>query len=132
MGVAVGLATWESTRLAVEYEELPPATLKGKAQPVRVFAAARALALGRRPRRTHAGPYVGREAEIGWLREAFDGVDAGAGGQFVAIVGEAGMGKSRIVAELRRRSGPAGRRTGGRAAACRTARASRSGRSARS
>ena len=36
-GVAVGEATCEATRTAVEYADLPPATLKGKAEPVRVF-----------------------------------------------------------------------------------------------
>ena len=38
-GVAVGEVTWQATRTAVEYVDLPPATLKGKAEPVRVFRA---------------------------------------------------------------------------------------------
>ena len=36
-GVAVGLATFEATRDAFDYADLPPATLKGKAEPVAVF-----------------------------------------------------------------------------------------------
>ncbi len=39
MGVAVGLATYEATELVFDYEELEPATLKGKAEPVSVFHA---------------------------------------------------------------------------------------------
>ena len=39
MGVAVGLATYEATAAVFDYEELEPATLKGKAEPVRVFHA---------------------------------------------------------------------------------------------
>ena len=46
-------------------------------------------------------PFVGREEELEWLRTrrraALDGL-----GQVVGIVGEAGLGKSRLVAELRR------------------------------
>jgi len=37
MGVAVGLATYEATKAVFGYDELPPATLKGKAEPVRLF-----------------------------------------------------------------------------------------------
>ena len=35
MGVAVGLGTYEATAAVFDYEELEPATLKGKAEPVR-------------------------------------------------------------------------------------------------
>ena len=34
MGVAVGLATYEATAAVFDYEELEPASLKGKAEPV--------------------------------------------------------------------------------------------------
>ena len=47
MGVGVGLATFEATRVVFEYEELAPASLKGKSEPVRVFhARARGRASG--------------------------------------------------------------------------------------
>ena len=45
--------------------------------------------------------FVGREAEIGLLRERFDQAQAGRG-QVVSIVGEPGIGKSRLLRELRR------------------------------
>ena len=102
-GVAVGLTTWELTRLAVEYEELAPAALKGKAEPVRVFAAAaERAALGIDPGRSHAGAYVGREGELARLRAAFEEAASGTGARFVAIEGEAGIGKSRLLGELSR------------------------------
>ena len=48
MGVAVGVSTYEATRVVFDYEELEPATLKGKAEPVRVFhAKARGRGSGR-------------------------------------------------------------------------------------
>ena len=39
MGVAVGVATYEATATVFEYLELEPASVKGKAEPVRVFQA---------------------------------------------------------------------------------------------
>jgi len=46
--------------------------------------------------------FVGRERELALLRVSFDGATAGSG-QVVFVVGEAGIGKSRVVAEFRRR-----------------------------
>lgn len=46
--------------------------------------------------------YTGREAELSTLTAAFDRARAGEG-QLVTVVGEAGMGKSRLLLELRRR-----------------------------
>src|SRR5512136_75517 len=45
--------------------------------------------------------FVGREKELATLREAFDKARSGSG-QVVCIVGEAGVGKSRLLLELRR------------------------------
>jgi DNA-binding NtrC family response regulator/tetratricopeptide (TPR) repeat protein len=46
--------------------------------------------------------FVGREAELGLLRERFDQAKAGRG-QLVSIVGEPGIGKSRLLREFRHR-----------------------------
>jgi hypothetical protein len=101
MGVAVGLATYEATRAVFEYEELPPASLKGKAEPVRVFhAKAPHAGLGVDLTRTHAGAYVGREIDLALLKGLFDKSVAASSVQLVTVVGEPGIGKSRIVAEL--------------------------------
>lgn len=48
-------------------------------------------------------PFVGREAELLTLRAALDGAAAGYG-SVVAIAGEAGIGKSRLVEEFARRA----------------------------
>lgn len=101
MGVAVGLATFEATKPVFEYEELPPASLKGKAEPVRVFHAKASRArLGVDLTRTHGGAYVGREIDLALLRGLFDKSVAASSVQLVTVVGEPGIGKSRIVAEL--------------------------------
>ncbi len=101
MGVGVGLATYEATKPVVEYEELPPAILKGKAEPVRVFHAKASRAhLGVDLTRTHQGVYVGREIDLALLKGLFDKSLAASTVQLVTVVGEPGIGKSRIVAEL--------------------------------
>jgi predicted ATPase len=70
-------------------------------EPVEVFELVGASVLRRRLQAAAARGltrFVGREAEIAALRQALD--QAGAGhGQVVAVVGEAGVGKSRLVYE---------------------------------
>ncbi len=101
MGVAVGLTAYEATSSVFDYEELPPATLKGKTQPVRVFHAIAARAhLGTDLTRTYDTPFIGREVDLAILRGVFDKTVAGRSVQLVTVVGEPGLGKSRIVAEL--------------------------------
>ncbi|MDP9329094.1 MAG: AAA family ATPase [Actinomycetota bacterium] len=101
MGGAVGLATYEATAQVFDYEELEPATLKGKAEPVRVFhAKASRSRIGTDLTRTHDTPFVGREIDLALLKGIFDKTVAGDSVQLVTVVGEPGLGKSRIVAEL--------------------------------
>ena len=47
-------------------------------------------------------PLVGRDRELGTLLDRFADVKAGRG-QVVLLVGDAGIGKSRLLLELRRR-----------------------------
>jgi class 3 adenylate cyclase/tetratricopeptide (TPR) repeat protein len=103
MGVAVGLATYRATRAVFSYEELPPATVKGKAEPVRVFHPSAPLArLGVDITRTHTTPFVGRAIDLSLLTGLFDKAVAANAPQLVTVTGEPGLGKSRIVAELLR------------------------------
>src|SRR5436190_12556649 len=101
MGVAVGQATYEATAPVFDYQELEPASLKGKSEPVRVFHALRPRArLGTDLTRTHDTPFVGREIDLALLKGIFDKTVAAETVQLVTVVGEPGLGKSRIVAEL--------------------------------
>jgi class 3 adenylate cyclase/tetratricopeptide (TPR) repeat protein len=101
MGVAVGLGTYEATATVFDYEELEAATLKGKSEPVRVFHAKSPKArLGTDLTRTHDTPFIGREIDLALLKGIFDKAVAAASPQLVTVVGEPGLGKSRIVAEL--------------------------------
>jgi class 3 adenylate cyclase/tetratricopeptide (TPR) repeat protein len=100
-GVAVGLATWEATRKVFEYEELEPAALKGKAEPVRVFRPLQPRSrMGVDLTRTHDSPFVGRTAELEELTAAFDRAVTRRSAEFVTVVGAPGLGKSRLVGEL--------------------------------
>jgi predicted ATPase/class 3 adenylate cyclase len=85
----------------VQVQALGPIPVKGMTEPVEVFELVGANALRRRLQAAAARGltrFVGREAEITALRQALE--QAGAGhGQVVAVVGEAGVGKSRLVYE---------------------------------
>jgi ABC-type oligopeptide transport system substrate-binding subunit/class 3 adenylate cyclase len=85
-----------------ETEALGAIGVKGKADPVPVYRVVAAKALPAKPRGITglASPLVGREAEFSALQEAVARLQAGNGG-IVTLVGEAGIGKSRLVAELR-------------------------------
>jgi len=98
--VVVGETTYRATRERVEYEELEPATLKGKAEPVSAW---RATALQLRPiEPTHRAPFIGREQDLALLTQTFARTLREKSVQLVTVAGEAGVGKSRLVAELRR------------------------------
>lgn len=82
------------------FEELPSLTVKGKTEPITVYAlqeytGRRAHVIGEA---RYALPMVGREAELALLQEKMQ-LAVNKRGQMLAITGEAGMGKSRLLAE---------------------------------
>jgi class 3 adenylate cyclase/tetratricopeptide (TPR) repeat protein len=86
--------------------------MKGKLAPVESFEVLMARAVPGKARGFEglASPLVGREREIALLRDRLAALEQGTG-SVVALVGEAGLGKSRLVAELReqRNARPQGR-----------------------
>ena len=100
--IVVGPFTYAATRDVVEYEELPPTALKGKALPV---AAWRAVAVkarrgGVRPSLGIEAPLIGREEEISLIKEAVRRTVSDRRPHLVTVIGSAGVGKSRLTWEL--------------------------------
>jgi class 3 adenylate cyclase len=97
--------TTETVRRAegfFEVKPLGPVPVKGLAEPGAVFELVGATAVRRRLQATAARGltrFVGRQREVDVLRQALEGAGAGHG-QIVAIVGEPGVGKSRLVYEF--------------------------------
>lgn len=101
--VAISEATARLVRGYFECEGLGEQSLRGVAEPVHVYRVVRASgAKGRLDAGAPRGltPLVGREAEVGLLRERWDEVRAGRG-QVVLLSGDAGIGKSRLVHAVR-------------------------------
>ncbi|TMK84863.1 MAG: tetratricopeptide repeat protein [Actinobacteria bacterium] len=78
-------------------EALEPFSVKGKARPVQAFALGRSA--GQKVVETGDLPLTGRRRELEVLREALEAASRGSGGA-VELVGEPGIGKSRLVTEL--------------------------------
>lgn len=104
--VTVGERTVRATSGAIEYRELEPLTLKGKAQPVAAWEAIGPAAAHPRRRATDSrSPLVGRTHELDLLESLAQRVAREGRAHLVTVVGEAGVGKSRLLAELQRRLG---------------------------
>ena len=100
--VFVGDATRRATEAAVVYESAGVHTLKGKAEPVELWRAARVVAVRRGGRRSGGleAPFVGREREFRMLKDLFHGCAHDRRVSLVTILGVAGIGKSRLVWEF--------------------------------
>jgi class 3 adenylate cyclase/tetratricopeptide (TPR) repeat protein len=104
--VTVGERTYQATSHEIEYRSIEqPLELKGKAQPVRAWEAVaaapspRAAAPSGRPMRA---PLVGRAAELAQLHNLVQRVEQRRGPHLATVIGEAGVGKSRLLAEFER------------------------------
>jgi len=86
----------------VELKTLPAVEAKGVSQPVAVFELVGATSARTRLQaaaRRGLTPFVGRQAEIELFQRLVEKAGSG-GGQILAMLGEAGMGKSRLVHEF--------------------------------
>ncbi len=95
--VLVGQPTFALVREAAEVEQLESLELKGKAEPVPAY---RLLRVRDAPERRHEAVFVGRERELALVREAWERVQAERCCELVTVVGDAGVGKSRLAAEV--------------------------------
>jgi class 3 adenylate cyclase len=103
------LITANTQRLVADtfdFEDLGPIEVKGKTEPVHAY---RVLSLSSAPGRKRGlhrvgleSPMVGRDSQLEQLVSLYRVVGAGRG-RVAFLVGEPGLGKSRLLAELRRR-----------------------------
>jgi class 3 adenylate cyclase/tetratricopeptide (TPR) repeat protein len=100
-GVAVSEATFRQTERVFTFTRLEPVQVKGKTEPLQVWQplAARAR-FGADVIRTSATPLVGREFERSLLITTFERAATQRSCQLVTIVGEPGVGKTRLCTEL--------------------------------
>lgn len=99
------LVSGDVRRKAQAVFELTPrgkVMLKGKSEPIATFTVdgLRALPETMRGLEGMRSPLVGRQAEWDQLQTALNKLQSGQG-QIISVIGEAGLGKSRLVAEMR-------------------------------
>jgi class 3 adenylate cyclase/tetratricopeptide (TPR) repeat protein len=99
--VVVGEITYRSTRDFIDYEELEPVTVKGKPQPVAVWHALSTRSrFGIDTQMTPKTVFIGREYEVDLLKNSFKRALRESNIQLVTVVGEPGVGKTRLLSEF--------------------------------
>ncbi|MGL5080171.1 MAG: AAA family ATPase [Microcoleaceae cyanobacterium] len=85
-----------------EFQSLGEHSLKGVSQPVELYQALQEAGYCKRMKvaASHWTPYVGREAELEQLKTLWERAKSGQE-EVVLLIGEAGIGKSRLVQEFR-------------------------------
>ena len=97
--VLVGEATREATSLVVRYEPAGEFVVRGREQPVQTWVACEVLtAPGQRMCRSHV-PLVGRGPDLDQICESIRAARNRRRAQLIVLLGEAGVGKSRLARE---------------------------------
>jgi class 3 adenylate cyclase/tetratricopeptide (TPR) repeat protein len=101
--VTVGERTYRATQSAIEYEPLEPLRLKGKAELVPAWEARGVIAAQpvRRMEARGVAPLVGRDDKLELLESIYDRAAREGRAHLVTVIGQAGVGKSRLLEELR-------------------------------
>ncbi|MEO5844728.1 MAG: AAA family ATPase, partial [Caldimonas sp.] len=102
--IYLGETTYRLVRDAVEVESVEPLELKGKSERVAAFRLVSAIGLDGYVRR-HDSAIVGRDDELAAIDQALSEVKETRGVRMITIVGDAGIGKSRLAQEVIARAG---------------------------
>jgi class 3 adenylate cyclase/predicted ATPase len=98
--VVVGEATWRATRHVIDYKELPAVMVKGKSHAVSLWQVLGARSRIGEPVADTRLPLVGRMDELEILQRTFARCARERSAQLVTLIGEPGIGKSRLVQEF--------------------------------
>jgi class 3 adenylate cyclase len=100
--IVVGDETYRATRDAIDYEAIEAVTAKGKTAPIAAWrAVATASPAGQRD--LSSTPFVGRNREVGLLDATWERVELERRPHLITVLGQPGVGKSRISAEFMER-----------------------------
>jgi class 3 adenylate cyclase/tetratricopeptide (TPR) repeat protein len=97
-GLVIGEATWRAVAGRFTVEELEPVTVKGKAAPLRIW---RVVASAGVAAASPSVELVGRSSELASLHMALDRVTRERAAEIVTVIGEPGLGKTRLLSEFR-------------------------------
>jgi class 3 adenylate cyclase/tetratricopeptide (TPR) repeat protein len=99
-GVLLGPMTWALVRGEADAERLPPVSLKGKSETIDAYLLRELRPGAPGPARRLDLPLVGRTRELDVLRAALAEAETGRKAELVMLLGDAGIGKTRLVREL--------------------------------
>ena len=100
-GIVVAESTYLATEFDFRWQELWSVTVKGKADPIRIWSPIEARGrMAIEPPDPAGAPFVGRREEFATLRTDFLSSLRDRRPRLVTLVGDAGLGKSRLIAEL--------------------------------
>jgi predicted ATPase/class 3 adenylate cyclase len=107
--ILVSESVYRQTRVFFEYEATPALALKGITE---ATAGYRVTGLKAAPATTRGlegltAPMIGRERELSQLKEAVNALTSRKQGRFILVIGEAGIGKTRLTNELKTAIDPA-------------------------
>ena len=104
--ILLGHLTYRLVREAVNAEPTEPLTVKGKSEPLQAYRLLEVPSATAPPTPRTAAPLIGRGRELLRLNDAFNEVVGGRRCVLLTVVGEPGVGKSRLAAEFVASLGP--------------------------
>ena len=98
--IYIGETTWRLVQHTVEVEPMLPLTLKGKHERVPAFRLVSVMAAHDAAGRRHDTPLIGRDEELLAIHQLLRAVSEMGNARLVTLIGDAGIGKSRLAQEV--------------------------------
>jgi class 3 adenylate cyclase len=98
--IVVGARTARAVRNEFELRALVPLDLRGKSEPLEAFAIGDEIPEPQRVSKTTEAPFIGRAVELQSLVDVFERVKTSSVPHLVTVIGDPGIGKSRLAMEF--------------------------------